>query len=330
MVTLIQGSIFDSKCDLLIIPCNNWGGVSPSILQSLSAFSLPRINCEVGAGKVEYIRGAKWFSNATVLGYAASVDIQNPHKTADHIRSIAKDILWNCGEYSLRKVNIPLLGTGAGMLDTRTSYQILCEMFAHSKVDVCIYVLDRETYIELDEEVGNRVTHAAKIGSLANPRVFLSYTGADPENAKWVKKLAIRLRNVGVDARLDQFHLKPGDDLPQWMANEVIQAQKVLLICDKYYAEKADMRKGGVGWETMIIQGDMLANQDQGKYIAIIRDGNIDESLPVYVKSKYALNWADDSTVDREFDKLLFQLFDCNTEPPIGDIPDFIISRLMK
>ncbi|MEN9984810.1 MAG: hypothetical protein RI925_312, partial [Pseudomonadota bacterium] len=31
------------------------------------------------------------------------------------------------------------------------------------------------------------------------------------------------------------------------------KARRVLLVCDVHYAEKADMRKAGVGWETMII-----------------------------------------------------------------------------
>lgn len=37
----------------------------------------------------------------------------------------------------------------------------------------------------------------------------------------------------------------------------------------------------------MIIQGDMLSKQEQNKYIAILRDKDIDQSLPIYVKSKY-------------------------------------------
>lgn len=109
----------------------------------------------------------------------------------------------------------------------------------------------------------------------------------------------------GVNARLDMFHLKAGQDLPQWMTNELIMADKVLLICDKYYAEKADNRKDGVGWETMIIQRDMLSRQEQNKYIAILRDEDIDRSLPIYVKSRYALNWANEDHGNKEFDELL-------------------------
>ena len=113
------------------------------------------------------------------------------------------------------------------------------------------------------------------------------------------------------------------------MTNEVIMADKVLLICDKYYAEKADTRRSGVGWETMIILGDMLSTQEQTKYIGIIRDKDIDQSLPVYVRSKYCLNWVDDAQVEKDFNDLILYLFDCDIEPPIGDIPDFVKEKLI-
>ena len=107
-------------------------------------------------------------------------------------------------------------------------------------------------------------------------------------------------------------------------------ADKVLLICDKYYAEKADNKKGGVGWEPMIIQGDMLSKQEQNKYVAILRDKDIDQSLPIYVKSKYALNWSDERQIEKEFEELLLYLFDCDTEPPLGAIPSFIKEKLIN
>lgn len=38
------------------------------------------------------------------------------------------------------------------------------------------------------------------------------------------------------------------------------RANKVIVICDEMYKRKADGRLDGVGWETMIIQGD-IANR---------------------------------------------------------------------
>lgn len=49
------------------------------------------------------------------------------------------------------------------------------------------------------------------------PRVFISYSHDSQSHKKWVMDFAIRLRNSGVDAILDQWELKPGDDLTHFM-----------------------------------------------------------------------------------------------------------------
>ena len=74
----------------------------------------------------------------------------------------------------------------------------------------------------------------------------------------------------------------------------------------------------------------MLSRQEQNKYIAILRDADIDQSLPIYVKSRYALNWANEDQVNKEFDELLLYLFDCDIEPPIGEIPSFIKEKFAQ
>lgn len=326
MIQLIKGSIFDSKCDLIVIPCNNLGGITPLIQRGLEANDLPLTNKRITVGDVFFVANISKFSNASVIGYAASVNVYKDLASETIIQQIAYKIKNYCQEHSLRKVNIPLLGTGAGGLSAKTSYNILKKEFENvSDILLCIYAFSEDMYIELADE--KKLISSNKI---KNPRVFISYTGTDLTNRSWVKKFACKLRESGVDARLDMFHLKLGQDLPQWMTNELLMADKVLLICDKYYAEKADSRKGGVGWETMIIQGDMLLNQEQNKYVAILRDNDIDRSLPVYIKSKYALNWTDESQVDKEFNELLLYLFNCDIEPPIGEIPSFIREKVAK
>ena len=46
------------------------------------------------------------------------------------------------------------------------------------------------------------------------PKVFISYSHDSAEHKQWVLEFATTLRNRGVDAILDQWDLKPGDDLP--------------------------------------------------------------------------------------------------------------------
>ena len=323
MIQVFRGSIFDSKCDMIVIPCNIMGGISKSVYRELLVHSLPAPAFGVKQRRVAFLDDVTSFTSASVIAYAASVGGYDTNSKM-LLMDICRRIYAYCREHSLRKINIPLLGTGAGGLSPTDSFQIMQEVFEHEPhMNLCIYAFSDAHY----QELSTLISPPAK-KEIKNPRVFISYTGTNPENRRWVKEFACRLRANGVDARIDMFHLRPGQDLHQWMTNEVIMADKVLLICDKYYAEKADTRRSGVGWETMIILGDMLSTQEQTKYIGIIRDKDIDESLPVYVRSKYSLNWADNRTMEREFNDLLLYLFDCDIEPPIGQIPAFVKEAL--
>ena len=323
MINLINGSVFDSKCDLIILPCDDEGGVTPWVYREIDVHNLPQVK-KSQAGEIWFSEITGGYPNASIIGYAASVSSIGRIVTSSKaiVSSIAKSIKSYCEVNYVNIVNMPLLGTGAGGLSPQDSFDEIKSVFENEQnLTVNIYVLNNKSYNLLKKSFVDNHIHAIK-----SPRVFLSYTGTDRENGRWVKNLADKLRASGVDARIDVYNLKPGFDLPQWMTNELIMADKVLLICDKYYAEKADVRKGGVGWETMIIQGDMLTHQDQNKYIALVRDEDIDHSLPIYMKSKYSLVWSDEKIDDNGFMELMKYLFDCEIAPPIGKIPDYIVA----
>ena len=114
MIQLIRGSIFNSKCDLIIIPCNNLGGVTRSIQKELMVNDMPYLHKGVLAGDVLFIPNTSIYSNASMIGYAASVDVNTHSSSDDILREIMRKIKSYCHEQSLQKVNIPLLGTGAG------------------------------------------------------------------------------------------------------------------------------------------------------------------------------------------------------------------------
>lgn len=323
MVKLILGSIFDSKCDLLIIPCNDGGGVTHSVSQEILLNDLPMPRLRMRPGEVQFEEISGKFSNAAVLGYAAAVSVFERRSKIEYLQKISQCIEQYCRSNSLHIVNIPLLGTGAGHMQPQDSFETLKARFDNnSSIILNIFAYSAEVYNKINHRLGNEKY------VIRNPRVFISYAGNDRNNSLWVKNLASRLRENGVDARLDVFHLKPGQDLPQWMTNELIMADKVLLICDRFYAEKADSRRGGVGWETMIIQGDMLSHSDTGKYICIVRDKEIDKGLPIYVRSKYSLHWPNENFSEEDFKVLLYDIFDCDTEPELGEIPAFIREKM--
>lgn len=322
MIKVIHGSIFDLKCDLLIVPCDSAGGVTGSVFSNLHERSLPTRVGPIPYGRVHFRESRYEF--AATIGYAASVDVETISSRFEAIQSIAGEIVSFSLENQIRIVNVPLLGSGAGGMTPVHSFEALRTVFTQTEsITFNVFCFAREAYQNL---FAMRTLVQEEL-PIRPPRVFISYTGIDKANAAWVKWLATALRANGIDARIDVYHLKPGFDLPQWMTNEVIMAEKVLLICDKHYIEKADFRRGGVGWETMIIQGDMLAQGDnKQKYIAIIREGTADEGLPIYLKSKFAFNWGKEELDinSGQLKELILCLFDCDLEPELGSVPEYV------
>ena len=74
MIEVYQGSIFNAKCDLLIIPCDNMGGISTSVWNGIKTNDVPRLNRTMEVGEVVFIQNNGKFPNASMIGYAASVD----------------------------------------------------------------------------------------------------------------------------------------------------------------------------------------------------------------------------------------------------------------
>lgn len=191
---------------------------------------------------------------------------------------------------SVMNISVPLLGAGAGGLAAAKVASALRKGFLATTAagtSLIIHVLHREVFDQLKSD-------RQQIKGKSKPppvRVFLSHTSKTKESIDWVKSLALHLIEQGIQARLDQFHLRRGMDLPQWMSNELQLASKVIVICDENYKQKADGRLGGVGWETMIIQGD-LSNlpPDSTKYQIIVRAEHLQQGLPLYLRTKYAFH----------------------------------------
>lgn len=122
------------------------------------------------------------------------------------------------------------------------------------------------------------------------PVVFISYSWSSEEYQERVINLATRLRRDGVDVKLDVWDLKDGHDKYVYMEQCVTNPDidKVLILCDKKYAEKADSRQGGVGDETTIISPEIYGKALQDKFIPVVmeRDNDGKEYLPAYLKSR--------------------------------------------
>lgn len=161
------------------------------------------------------------------------------------------------------------------------------------------------------------------------PKVFLSYSWENEEHKCWVLNLARRLRENGVNARLDRWHITVGQSLTQFMESEVQDADFVLVICTKEYARRALARTGGVGYEQQIISGNISAGIPREKFIPIVRDGDFVPgakcSIPAQFLGVLAIDMRDDTTLDLRMEDLLRAIFKepALTPPAIGTKPDF-------
>jgi hypothetical protein len=155
------------------------------------------------------------------------------------------------------------------------------------------------------------------------PALFISYTHESPAHKQWVLKLATDLRANGVDAILDQWELKFGSDLTLFMERNIRGANRVLLVCTPTYQKKATVGKGGVGYERVVVTGEMAENLDTTKFICVLRSGDPESSIPVFARTRMYIDFRNDSEYQDHLLELLrdIHLAPQNPKPPIGANP---------
>lgn len=165
---------------------------------------------------------------------------------------------------------------------------------------------------------------------IKTPKAFTSYSRTSTEHTEWVRQLVNRLRDDGVEMILDTYKLKEGQDKYVFMEQMVTDPNmsKVLVICDKRYAEKADAREGGVGTESMIISQEIYEKVDQNKFIPVVTefDENGRPYLPTFMKGRIYIDLSSEEKLAENYEQLLRALFDkpIHIEPPVGKPPSFL------
>lgn len=314
-VKLRLGDLFDGPSDLIVLPCSTAGTITGFVAHSLVQYAIPHPREGMSLGEVEIMPFEGAEDIAQFVAFAASVRANTSNAKA--IEAIGRSIgEFTAKESSVRTVSAPLLGAGAGGLQSEAVVTALRAGFsatAAKDAKLIIHVLHREVY---DRLKGNRRVIQGR--PKESVRVFISHTSKTADAVEWVKSLALYLIDQGIQARLDQFHLRRGMDLPQWMCNELALARKVIVVCDEAYKQKADGRLGGVGWETMIIQGDLAAlPPDSTKYQVVVRAEDMQKGLPMYLRTRYAFH-APNLAADQTFrEELVKELLDLPIDPTL-------------
>ena len=162
------------------------------------------------------------------------------------------------------------------------------------------------------------------------PKAFISYSWTTPAHQAVIKRWAERLLADGIDVVLDIFELKEGHDKFAFMERMVTDTSvtHVLMMCDKTYAEKADVRKAGVGTESQIISKEVYEKVDQSKFIPLICNLDVkgDPYLPTLLKSRIWIDFSNDEAVNKNWEQLVRLLHGkpLHIKPGIGKAPAYL------
>lgn len=132
-----------------------------------------------------------------------------------------------------------------------------------------------------------------------SPVVFVSYSWTPMRNQETVFELICKLRNDGIRVIYDKEDLHPGQNINFFMeqALESNDVDNIIVVCNKDYAEKANRRQGGVGYEAGIIISEIKSAPLQRRVIpvAVELDINGNPFLPTKFKELYYIDLTNES-----------------------------------
>ena len=168
------------------------------------------------------------------------------------------------------------------------------------------------------------------------PKTFISYSWSAPDHEQWVIDLATQLVESGVEVILDKWDLREGADKYAFMEKMVtdLSMRKVVVVCDRIYAEKADGREGGVGTETQIISQEIYSQVDptdqEQKFVAVIteKDEQDQPYVPTFLKSRIYIDMSESGTSADAFERLLRWIYDqpLYKKPDKGKPPAYLFA----
>jgi len=159
-------------------------------------------------------------------------------------------------------------------------------------------------------------------------RVFISYAHEPqmPAHGEAVRDLWVWLRSCGVDARLDRVAAQQRQDWPLWMAEQIREADHVLIIASPAYKVRAEGRAGpeqgrGVQWEARLIRDAFYRDQSAlQRFVPVVLPGGRVEDVPDFLAPSsctvYRVSGFDTAGGEELLRLLLAQ--PAETEPPLG------------
>lgn len=166
------------------------------------------------------------------------------------------------------------------------------------------------------------------------PKVFISYSWTNNDYVLKVTNFVNRLVADGVDVLFDQYEIKPGKSLNNYMERCVKDPTitNVLILLNPDYKEKADAGKGGIGIETQIISSEVYQNLNNEKFIPILFDKmgkDVSSCVPVYLKDRYRLDLSEETNYENMYMTILRTIYKkpAFVKPAIGKKPAWLDNK---
>ena len=167
-------------------------------------------------------------------------------------------------------------------------------------------------------------------------KIFISYSWSNNDYINRVRELAEELASNTMDVELDQWSLKEGDDKFVYMEQMVNDPtiDKVIILLDKKYKEKADGREGGVGTETTImtpkVYTDVVEKRGKQKFIPVIMERDAvtgEEFLPAFLDGRKYIDLTDADHYAEKFEELVRAIHDkpIYKKPLPGKAPSYLL-----
>ncbi|WP_307903880.1 toll/interleukin-1 receptor domain-containing protein [Haliovirga abyssi] len=153
-------------------------------------------------------------------------------------------------------------------------------------------------------------------------KIFLSYCWERYDQL--VIDLATKLSSK-YDVILDKWEIRPGHNIDSFMENSIREAEKVFVICEKEYVNKANNRISGVGVETSIISPKVYRNTKQEKFIPVFLEGI--SVKPDYMESIFGIELNPSFDLN---DEKLNEFINAIEGKPIVEKPKFELSTQIE
>lgn len=121
--------------------------------------------------------------------------------------------------------------------------------------------------------------------------VFIIYSHDSPAHSRKVLEFSNKLRELGVDVELDQYHPRPAQGWPKWCEENLHpkKSQFVLMVCTQVYLDringevKADEGRG-VYWEGALVRNYIYDAKANSRFVPILFPDSNESHVPMPLK----------------------------------------------